>query len=211
MKLIHTILSLLGVAVVQGSLLKPYEECLGWKYAYECESGYSCNPCKFDRVLSRPTNVYQIQVLSFHTPSDGFNTFALKVCPYGWDCVVKNEFYHVCEQNADYAPFAISPTPNLPGPESYCGQTAFDRGGPVECVPGCTCSGPGVRACWVCLGTSKAGTSVPVTTSKVSTTSSRTLSTSAKATSKSTTKSPVNLAPTKRIFRSRSRNTKSSS
>ncbi|CZT43279.1 uncharacterized protein RSE6_03289 [Rhynchosporium secalis] len=170
MKLIHTILSLLGVAVVQGSLLKPYEKCLGWKYAYECESGYSCNPCKLDRVLSRPTNVYQIQVLSFHTPSDGFN---------------------------------------LRGDTG--GQTAFDRGGPVECVPGCTCSGPGVRDCWVCLGTSKAGTSVPVTTSKVSTTSSRTLSTSAKATSKSTTKSPVNLAPTKRIFRSRSRNTKSSS
>ncbi|CZS96819.1 uncharacterized protein RCO7_14430 [Rhynchosporium graminicola] len=169
MKLTHTILSLLGVAVVQGSLLKPYEECLGWKYAYGCESGYSCNPCKLDRVLSRPTNVYQIQVLSFHTPSDGFN---------------------------------------LRGDTG--GQTAFDRG-PVECVPYCTCSGPGLRHFWVCLRTSKAGTLVPVTTSKDSTTSSRTLSTSAKATSKSPTKTPVNLSPTKRIFRSRSRHTKISS
>ncbi|KAL2069450.1 hypothetical protein VTL71DRAFT_14129 [Oculimacula yallundae] len=193
MKLLSAGLLALGAISAQGALLKPYEQCGGltWKNAYECEAGYSCEPAG-DNAFPNYECYPNIGPIVSHTlpwgqcGGQGYN--GPRLCTFGWDCVVMNLYHSQCLQNADYIPPALTPTPNLSGPGSFCGDTGVARGFPAECIPGFTCTGPGVYGYWVCTRTSEASTLVPVTTLKTSTSAYTSTTTTSKSITKSTTK-----------------------
>ncbi|KAH6714106.1 hypothetical protein BKA61DRAFT_674716 [Leptodontidium sp. MPI-SDFR-AT-0119] len=156
MKLHSIILLVLGAVSVQAAPLLPYEQCggLGWRNAYECQTGFSCRPVGtdgFPRYQCLPT-VGPVVPHAFPYGQCGGQTFVgPTLCAPGWTCTVANVYFSTCVQNENYTAPALSPTPDLSGPGSYCAATATARGYPAECIPDFTCTGPGVYGFYVCL------------------------------------------------------------
>ncbi|KAG4428878.1 hypothetical protein IFR05_015639 [Cadophora sp. M221] len=127
---------------------------LGWRNAYDCQSGYSCRPVgtdAFPRYQCLPT-VGPVIAHAFPYGQCGGQTFVgPTLCAPGWTCTVANVYFSTCVQNANYTVPALSPTPNLSGPGSYCAATATARGYPADCISEFTCTGPGVYGFYVCL------------------------------------------------------------
>ncbi|KAG4420073.1 hypothetical protein IFR04_006832 [Cadophora malorum] len=183
-----------GVASAQTLLLEPYAQCggLGWRGAYDCQSGHSCGPVSsvvgtdaFPRYQCLPI-VGPIVPHTFpYGQCGGLNFQGPLLCAPGWSCVVANVYFSTCVENANHTEASVSPTPNLAAPGSYCGETARVRGAPVNCVNGFNCSGPGVYGFYVCLRSQSLSSSASI----AHTTTATIFATSTKASTHSSTKS----------------------
>jgi len=135
--------------------VEPYGQCggLDWYYSWECEPGYTCSPVGTDAFPNYQCypDVGPIVAHVFPYGQCGGQTYTgPTLCPPGWSCVASNAYFSNCVENANTTTPA-DPTPDLANPGGMCGETAVEHSSPTDCVPGYTCSGPGVYGYYVCL------------------------------------------------------------
>ncbi|MCJ1310045.1 hypothetical protein MMC25_003706 [Agyrium rufum] len=79
--------------------------------------------------------------LTFVQPGGGSGFTGPNVCTTGWSCIVSNQYFSNCFQNANYT-VPPDPTPELASPGAACGDYAVEIGRSSVCVPGFACSDP---------------------------------------------------------------------